>query len=817
MQRSISWRRSWRAIPLFSIAVVLVATTVTHGLSSTLPNDSDPRTFLGIGHYRNFDGYAAEVGVYYNDWNANRTIDIMGSMMNVYLGSNCKNHSPTMVGQSWSAGETYATVTLTVTNGDSLTYRITRDNFCRHLADGNLNVTNSRTALGNARFIGKYQLPLGDPTGPDEETGKYKVNVRMSFTPKVVSGFNSAGVYINDLYNPSAYFRVRASHGLVSALGSTGSGSDLRKLNTRVYTNVSGYYSQAIEFGSPCSLTSGQTARFGVYDPDNYNHFGGISGTQNYNRPFTFYLEEQEAGASGYTPLASSRYTVVGGASRGTKVTRAGLISRGFSTNLPSGITAIESTTAVPDGDNANSPSTLVDFTPKVDAKYRLRLFDVYTVNFLQLVVPFDGIYNAIDCDKGTELEPGTSMSPSVAAVGSQITAESWVDNNGSVNSGEADWQRIVWLDAQGNSSYDDTTGDVIIDDTSGNMTVDPDGTEELSDFTHTINDPSKAQICVSLSLTGVGSTTVENSPSISCSPIGRYPQTQVSGGDVIANGEVSTVVNQIGSRNYGSWVEYSIFAASNVNSISAASLPAGGYNSVGDRTALTYANRPPATPGNFAADLTSFGNSLGLNNGVWQSWNVNTGIDATLDNVNDIEEGQINRRDGHVNITGSSWGNLDGSYVIYATGNVSIRSPIEYNSGPHSSLDDLPQLVIIADGYIRIDPSVDRVDAWLISNGRVLTCATAGHAGGSLPNYYSYLNTNTCDSQLRTNGPIQAGSLYLRRTGGAGADGTSPAQRSTPSEVINLRSDAYLWAYGQASQGQSIRTDSVRELPPRF
>lgn len=794
-------RRIWQRAKL-GLAAALMGITLTvlggtvhqdtqvQALSNTLLDDSEP-IYLGVGWHTSFDGYSISLAAYYDNWNDSRTINIFGGSQGIFNGAGCRSWEAMQSAGVYPSGlgpeSYYATVRLSVTGGGSVLYRIKVKDFC----NGSSTWDNLRTSPDSARFIGRYQLPLGSASR-DSETNKYKVTVNITLTPAMRS-------LLHGNYNPNAFFRVRANGGLVGTLSG-------QPIGTRVYSNSADFYTHRLEFGAPCSMNTETIKTVGVYDPDNYGPNGEQTTTQGYMSPtgylpFVFYVEERLAGSPNFQPLAQSRYSIQS--------------STGSLQN--DGTRWVIRSTTRQDAPGGVSPSTLVNIAMQPDASYRFVARYVHTNNFLQVILPTDAIYNEVNCDRGTELQPGSSLAPSIVTVGNQITASSWIDNNGSVNSGEVNWQRRVWLDAQGNSSYDGGIDDQSIEFTTGNATVDPDDSHPLNDVTRTITDSSKSQVCVGLWLTGIGSTTVENSPSISCSPIGRYPQTQISGADVIANGQVSTAVHQIQSRNYGSWIEYSVFAASNVNSISGGSLPAGGYNSIGQNVALTYANRPPSPPGNFAPDLADYSGNLGLNNGVWEDWTENNGIDETLNHINDINPGQVNQRNGNIDITGSSWSNINDSYVIYATGNVNIRAPLEYTSGPFDSLNDLPQLVIIADGYIRIDQSVDRVDAWLISNSRVLTCARATHAGGPLQNYYSFLDANTCNDQLRINGPIQADSLYLRRTGGAGADGSDAAARSTPAEVINLRSDAYLWAYGRASQGQSIRTDSVKELPPRF
>jgi hypothetical protein len=142
---------------------------------------------------------------------------------------------------------------------------------------------------------------------------------------------------------------------------------------------------------------------------------------------------------------------------------------------------------------------------------------------------------------------------------------------------------------------------------------------------------------------------------------------------------------------------------------------------------------------------------------------------------------------------------------IIRATGTVTINGDIRYaNNVPFGRI---PQMVIIARD-IDIRSNVTNIDAWLIatgagSNGRINTCSNAPAS----------LTSNICNNQLQVNGPVIANRLDLRRTAGSGTGDAS----GEPAEVFNLRADAYLWAYRQASAGSRAQTVFTTELPPRF
>ncbi|OYW84163.1 hypothetical protein B7Z17_04525, partial [Candidatus Saccharibacteria bacterium 32-49-10] len=91
-------------------------------------------------------------------------------------------------------------------------------------------------------------------------------------------------------------------------------------------------------------------------------------------------------------------------------------------------------------------------------------------------------------------------------------------------------------------------------------------------------------------------------------------------------------------------------------------------------------------------------------------------------------------------------------------------------------------------------------------NSGYVSTCGAVSAPGSWLN------NIDACGEPLRVNGPIIANHLYLRRT-----HGSERESRNTPAEVLNLRPDTYLWAQDYFGRSNSVRTDYVRELPPRF
>ncbi len=176
----------------------------------------------------------------------------------------------------------------------------------------------------------------------------------------------------------------------------------------------------------------------------------------------------------------------------------------------------------------------------------------------------------------------------------------------------------------------------------------------------------------------------------------------------------------------------------------------------------------------------------------------------ATVHNVGDLASGRY-RRAGNLTIQGGTV-QQGKTIVIRATGTVTIAGDLLYEAGPYTSSSAIPQLVIIAASIV-VNDTVQNVNAWLVAPaGSVSTCGAV--TGGWLAG----INSTVCTQPLQINGPVVADRLYLRRTHGG-----ERANPGLPAEILNLRPDAYLWAYGQSRTSGAIKTTYTRELPPRF
>ena len=259
----------------------------------------------------------------------------------------------------------------------------------------------------------------------------------------------------------------------------------------------------------------------------------------------------------------------------------------------------------------------------------------------------------------------------------------------------------------------------------------------------------------------------------------------------------------------YGSWGEYGIIANGKADSASGAGLSSSFNGRSGvtprDYNKLTFANIPKygnfsstsSVPDNFT--LPSVGGTRGS-------------ISGNVD-VNSLASGEYNA--GNVTLTGSKL-SVGKSIVIKSSGVVRISGDLLYTDT--NDVRQLSQLIVYAKNIV-IEPSVGEVNAWLITqkDGYVSTCGVVISAGGWL----SGVSESSCGKQLKVNGPIKTGHLFLRRTYGgkhaSSAKNDPNMHPGTPAEIINLRADTYIWAYNNYQNTGAISTVNVRELPPRY
>jgi len=432
-------------------------------------------------------------------------------------------------------------------------------------------------------------------------------------------------------------------------------------------------------------------------------------------------------------------------------------------------------------------------------------------------------------------LTPTTSVNPTIGESGGAATVTSTVTNGGTTASTSVNWQVTTFtlnpsdvIPAAGTSnsgvSPESYYGHGATKASSGTGVFQKGITtpNPIPNLNQTIGDyPVGTKICYGLSVQPYSQNTTDWKHSLpSCITIAKRPKVHILGGDLIvgtgvtSNIVTSTLTKTVNGKllTFGSWGEYGAIASGTVTSFGSGAGYAGGQPSsaVCDASLLTFTNAGSAascsasTPkGGYsnATVLPDVGSRLIAKSSLGASPTVNIGSTAT---------GSYSATGG-VTLNGGIIG--AGKWVVInaPTATVTIKSNIIYDpAAVLHSLSDIPQVVIIANN-INIDGGVSQVDAWLIATGTTGNLSTCSQITN--PATPGQLNAGTCNQVLTVNGPVVARHLFLYRTAGAGTGASS----GDPSEVFNLRPDAYLWATSYSENSGRLQTVTTKELPPRF
>lgn len=338
----------------------------------------------------------------------------------------------------------------------------------------------------------------------------------------------------------------------------------------------------------------------------------------------------------------------------------------------------------------------------------------------------------------------------------------------------------------------------------------------------------------------------------LECTTSGHKPSFQVRGGDVMAGGSIRTLTNEKEfllsgqdpkpKRTYGSWVEYGAIAGQEIIGFaSGAGYRVGLPSPQHDIGPLSFANQPRAGGIKAYGSFGTVDGELAHMTGQFGSLTATaTPVTPSLYHdgklaLNRLPAGAYHiRRGSHVTIAGG--GQLDdGKSIILLVddgAHLTIAENIELKK-EYPSITALAQVVLAPSSgqrgayTIAVAPATNRVDAWLLApRGKLNTCLLPGN--DQTPRGHDW----ACYNQLTINGPVVAGQLYLRRSGGRDQNTEShgKAHQSTAAETFTLRPDAYLWAqhytstWGRstgagdtAAQPQRLITTSLQDLPPRF
>lgn len=308
----------------------------------------------------------------------------------------------------------------------------------------------------------------------------------------------------------------------------------------------------------------------------------------------------------------------------------------------------------------------------------------------------------------------------------------------------------------------------------------------------------------------GDGTESIDITIQRNCPNVVR-PKTTVVGGDLLVRGDVKTSVNTVDGLFFGSWGEYGVAASGLVKGMSSGSGFVGGVKTLNGCSLylLTFTNATSSkcsasTLGRYNKLRTSPASSI-----VALAKNLtNQKTTSGAQSLEGFDTDTVYQATGDITLTAITALPKAKWVVINAAGRtVRIDSNLTYQNGPYASVNDIPQLVIIAQNII-VKDSVNRIDAWLVApSGSIVTCDAPGVSEPA------QLKSNVCNTRLVVNGPVMANSLKLYRTHGAP---TRPGIH-IPAETFNLRADAYLWMQALHDGQLTVRTANTIELPPRF
>ena len=333
-------------------------------------------------------------------------------------------------------------------------------------------------------------------------------------------------------------------------------------------------------------------------------------------------------------------------------------------------------------------------------------------------------------------------------------------------------------------------------------------------------------RVTVATPSTHLGGTLTKpaTSPPGACVVIAKLPKTQLLGGDLIVAGNVDASTTYLSNTTYGSWAEYAVLSSGTVKGYASGAAYKEGYsgsvaasgfcgvsllslNNLNGNPLVNSVNK--RVTGSCNGSMGDYPVSAGMLASVLSSFSVSA---APYGSLADASQRRVESFEGtSLTINGGTIGKGDWLVINAKDATVTITGNINYFDGELNNINDIPQLVILAKN-INIAGGVTNVDAWLMASGDINTCSDVSTTAP--------LSANVCSQQLKVNGPVSAGNLYLRRTYGAGYTPNAPQERDRPvsaAEVFTVRADAALWAIAHDTTTTPVSVASSAELPPRF
>ena len=349
-----------------------------------------------------------------------------------------------------------------------------------------------------------------------------------------------------------------------------------------------------------------------------------------------------------------------------------------------------------------------------------------------------------------------------------------------------------------------------------------------------TVNAEAGKYYCVRLAIypyTSGGNTNVDDKEGShswyisapSCVQVGKKPTFQVWGGSVYSAGPIRTnsFIRTIEGEKkmFGSWGEQSVVARGLVSGFASGAATSKGsdINFCKYQTPLTFMNAKKDIAVTGMCSDYQIGNAnipadMSGKDAIKNYWWLPT---VPVGDGNSFVEGittggeKIKYRYSSGDMTIGGYDNItDGTYAVRSdNGNIYINGNISYADKVYQKASEIPKMIIYAKN-IYIGCGVNRVDAILIADGKIDTCA---NGNGINPG----IDEESRSNQLKIDGILMAGQVVFNRTYGGG----SGVGATTPAEIVNYDTSALLWGRGSAEDNDNSLLTVVyqQELAPRY
>ena len=320
------------------------------------------------------------------------------------------------------------------------------------------------------------------------------------------------------------------------------------------------------------------------------------------------------------------------------------------------------------------------------------------------------------------------------------------------------------------------------------------------------------------------------------CMMIAKKPSLQVYGGSLYANGNVAVLesvkknVWQVGyeytrdapgnETHFGSWVEQAVVANGGVTGLASGAAMGFDGNKAGSGYMGTGTYCDTLVPLSFAnygtlgelmcgsgRERTGFANISASTAGEVSRSAL---VDYWLNNSSVVQSNvQVLTFEGGTTIEEFSAGKSETKIIVARDVNevakdITISGNIKYNDFDLGRGSEVPQIIIYGNN-INIQCGVEEIDAVLIAEGVVRTCADASED----------VDAEARSVQLNVRGMIIADKIELGRTYGTAWG----KQSNIPAEAINYDTSTMLWGRYMAGAGASDTLTTVyqHEIAPRL